>query len=334
MSPMEAAQQWSDLTYGGVAIQYLALLARDFGALYLIGVAFFFVERIKPAVPTQRFFKTDFKTELTYPLFNTMFSTPMFTLLLTGVTVYFLEPLMPHQVLVGWVETLPFVAQVFIALLIADVAVYIEHRFLAHRSLWDYHALHHMTPEVSWLTVARVHPVNAMTIALVGAILRFVFGFSGEAVVASAWIVGALVYWEHANLDVGLPKPFCYLLVSPRFHRWHHAKEAEAVGKNFCLIFPFLDLLGGSYYCPDRMPHGYGLYVAPDASEEEKQAAEVPDDFRGQLIYPFRRSWEKIRLSFAPRPPQIASLTPTDQRNAATPSVEPEPVSDSAASSL
>jgi sterol desaturase/sphingolipid hydroxylase (fatty acid hydroxylase superfamily) len=317
---MENAQQWSDLTFGGIVLQYVALLARDFGALYFVGIVFYFIERIKPAVPSQNFFKRDFLTELGYPAINAALGTPLFTLLMAFVGVYLLEPFVPHQVMAAWAEGLPFVAQVLLALLIADIAVYVEHRFIAHRYLWDYHAMHHMTPEVSWLTVARVHPVNAMTIALIAAVLRFVFGFSGEAVVLSVWITGALVYWEHANVDFGLPKPLCYLLVSPRFHRWHHAKEAEAVDKNFCLIFPFLDLLGGTYYCPERMPRAYGLYVAPDAPDEVKRAADIPDDFRGQMIFPFRRSWEKMRLARGQRPAVVGALQQVDRSDAATPS--------------
>ena len=55
--------------------------------------------------------------------------------------------------------------------------------------------------------------------------------------------------------------------------------EPEAADKNFCLIFPFLDVLFGTYYCPDRLPRGYGLGAAA--------AADVPDHFLGQLGYPF-----------------------------------------------
>jgi sterol desaturase/sphingolipid hydroxylase (fatty acid hydroxylase superfamily) len=287
----DAAQPWADLTAAALGIQYLALLAGRAGSLYLTGLAFYFLERVRPAEPEARFFKKDFKTELCYPIVNVMVSTPVFTLLMAVATVYLLEPFVPHYVFASRIVTLPFVAQVVVALLVTDLATYAEHRFLAHGWLWDYHALHHMTPEVSWLTTLRVHPVNAITIALTAAVMRYVLGFSGEAVVVAAYIAGALALWEHANLDFGLPKPLCYLLVSPRFHRWHHATEQAAQDKNFCLIFPFLDVLGGTYYCPDRLPARYGLY------RDDRAAAQpgIPNDFLGQLRYPFERSLHGVR---------------------------------------
>lgn len=311
-----APQSFWDLTFGGMVIQYLALMAREFGGLYMMGFVAYFVERVRPAHPEQHFFKSDFKTELGYPVFNTLLGTPVFTLLVAGVTLYLLKPLAPHFVLAGAVEVLPFVVQVFIALLLADIAIYVEHRFIAHYRLWDYHSLHHMTPEVSWLTTARVHPVNAITIAMSSAVSFYVLGFSGTSVSVAAFLGGALAAWEHSNMDFAWPKPLCYLLVSPRFHRWHHAKEAEAVDKNFCLIFPFLDLLGGTYYCPDRMPHAYGLYVSPDAPDH---AVEIPATIGGQMLYPFKRSLEKLRLMSPPSSPAVEALREVDQREGVTP---------------
>lgn len=311
------AQTWADITAGGLIIQYLALMAREFGGLYLMGVGFFFVERLRPAHPEQQFFKGDFRTELGYPLVNTLLGTPIFTALLGIMSLYLLTPLAPHFIFAATVEAFPFVAQVLIALLLTDIAIYVEHRFIAHWFLWDYHSLHHMTPEVSWLTVARVHPVNAMTIAMTSAVAFYVLGFSGTAVSVAGFIGGALAVWEHCNMDFAWPKPFCYLLVSPRFHRWHHANEAAALDKNFCLIFPFIDLLGGTYFCPDRMPHAYGLYVSPDAPPEHN--VEIPADIRGQMLYPFRRSLEKLRPMSSPSSPAIATLREVDQREGVTP---------------
>ena len=41
------------------------------------------------------------------------------------------------------------------------------------------------------------------------------------------------------------------LLVSPRFHRWHHVDLPEAYDKNFASIFPFFDLAFGTYHDPE-----------------------------------------------------------------------------------
>ena len=282
-------QEWLQVTPATVGVQWALLVASRISTLYLVGLVFWFLERLRPAQPESRFFKRDFRTEVCYPLFNMAVSTPVFTLLLVISTLHVLEPFVPHQVLAADILALPFAAQVLVSLLLADLAVYVEHRFLAHRALWRFHAVHHMPDEVSWITTTRVHPVNAITIAATAAGMRWVLGFDGQAVVVAAWISSALSFWEHANLDFALPRPWCWLVVTPRYHRWHHASEPEAADRNFCLIFPFIDVLFGTYYCPDRMPRSYGLVPAA------APAGAIPDRFLGQLGYPFGRTLAQAR---------------------------------------
>ena len=42
-----------------------------------------------------------------------------------------------------------------------------------------------------------------------------------------------------------------WLLVTPRFHHWHHAGAPEAVDRNFAVHLPLLDRLFGTWYFPD-----------------------------------------------------------------------------------
>ena len=232
------------------------------------------------------FFKKDFATEICYPLFNFLISEPLIKYVIVFLTVLVLEPNFPYQIFANQISTLPFILQIFLALLISDIAVYLEHR-LAHKYFWPFHSMHHMAEEVSWITTFRVHPVNLLTIAVFPAVIKFFVGFSGDAIITASYITAALAYFQHANINLGFPKPFCYLLVSPRFHRWHHAKEKAAVDKNFCLAFPFLDLLGGTYYYPDELPTKYGIF--------RRKGETVPMTFRAQLWAPFRSPRTTVR---------------------------------------
>jgi sterol desaturase/sphingolipid hydroxylase (fatty acid hydroxylase superfamily) len=75
------------------------------------------------------------------------------------------------------------------------------------------------------------------------------------------------------------------------FHRWHHTTAAEGRDKNFAPTFPFLDVLFGTFYMPPgRLPEQFGPGVA-----------DFPDDFWGQLFYPFRRT------KAPPAPPDAAA---------------------------
>jgi sterol desaturase/sphingolipid hydroxylase (fatty acid hydroxylase superfamily) len=71
------------------------------------------------------------------------------------------------------------------------------------------------------------------------------------------------------------------ILVTSRFHHWHHGIEREAIDVNFAVHFPILDRIFGTYRLPadGRWPEGYGIGNHP-----------IPKGFVKQLLYPFVRN--------------------------------------------
>ena len=84
--------------------------------------------------------------------------------------------------------------------------------------------------------------------------------------------------YVHVDIDFG-HGPFKYLLTPPRMHRWHHADHPDAYGKNLANLFPFYDLIFGTYYVPGRcdMPMGALSEDVP------------PFDLIAQVALPFTR---------------------------------------------
>ena len=81
----------------------------------------------------------------------------------------------------------------------------------------------------------------------------------------------------HANVawDFG---PLRYVIASPRFHRWHHADDAQGRDHNFAGLLPLWDFLFGTLYLPrERSAEVFGTGADP-----------VPPNLLGQLLYPFR----------------------------------------------
>jgi len=232
------------------------------------------------------FFKPQFLLEFSLPLVNkaielTLFLGPVYALM------SILQPVLPNFVLAGWIAQLPFVLQVFAGMLVMDLAVYAEHRFI-HRFAWPFHAIHHAAHDVTWITAFRMHPVNTLSIMLFNSVIGWILGFSGEAWVLAATIVGFLSVLEHANLDWDWGVPFRYLIVSPNFHKWHHVKRDDVVAKNLCLAFPFIDLLFGTFHFPrDERPEDFGIYELP--GEEP-----IEGGLLVHLWYPFGRCWRAI----------------------------------------
>jgi sterol desaturase/sphingolipid hydroxylase (fatty acid hydroxylase superfamily) len=74
-----------------------------------------------------------------------------------------------------------------------------------------------------------------------------------------------------------------YALASPAFHRWHHTTEEEALDKNFSGLFPFIDVVFGTFYMPaGRLPQHFGI-----------RNGAVPEGLLRQLAYPFERRSER-----------------------------------------
>src|ERR1700724_1976499 len=55
---------------------------------------------------------------------------------------------------------LPFWLQVVLYLVISDFLLYWIHRLFHGARMWKYHAVHHSSEHVDWVSAARFHPVN------------------------------------------------------------------------------------------------------------------------------------------------------------------------------
>ena len=165
-----------------------------------------------------------------------------------------------------WASSLPVWTQIVLVLLLADLLAYWSHRLFHGSWLWPFHAVHHSSESVDWLSSVRLHPLYWM-------------GFSGAVLAAYVPFLTFYALLLHANLNWTYG-PLRYVIASPAFHRWHHTTETEGLDKNFAGTFPFLDVIFGTFYMPDgRNPEHFGIANAP-----------VPTGFLAQLIYPFRRS--------------------------------------------
>lgn len=176
---------------------------------------------------------------------------------------------------------LPHWAQVILMLLTADIISYWLHRWFHTRAMWKFHAVHHSSEDLDWLSAVRLHPVNEWLTRWIQTSLLVLMGFSPGTVAVYIPFLTFFAIMLHANLTWG----FGWLgniIASPRFHRWHHTSQLEGLDKNFAGMFPFIDRLLGTYYMPeDRLPEKFGLH-------NEK----IPGSFWGQMLYPFRRQNE------------------------------------------
>lgn len=251
----------------------------DFFAVNMVATGLMFapIERIFPHRAEQRLFRIEWREDLFYYLVSSML-VQLITFLALAPSTIVMAKTGGFAEFRAWVAALPWLVQFAAAMVLTDLAQYWFHR-LFHRIpfLWGFHAVHHSAKSMDWLAGARMHFVEIIMLRGVTSLPLLTLGFAPsvmQAYIAMVYIYASLV---HANLR-GNFNLLGRWLVTPRFHHWHHAIEAEGVDKNFAIHFPWLDRLFGTYYFPDgKWPTGYGV--------PEK----VPQGYLAQLRYPFVR---------------------------------------------
>jgi sterol desaturase/sphingolipid hydroxylase (fatty acid hydroxylase superfamily) len=258
-------------------------------AFLLLAAILWPIERFFPSIRGQPLWRGGIKTDLAY-----WFFTPLVTKALTRGALVVAVVLLAFAAGVRLdrehvqaflydpsrrVQRQPAGLQVLEVLLLGDLLGYWTHRLFHGRRLWPFHAVHHASKQLDWLSSVRLHPVNDAVSRLVSALPILLLGFSPLVLAGYVPFLTFYAILIHANVSWTF-RPLRYLLASPGFHRWHHTSQEEGLDKNFAGLFPFIDLLFGTFYMPEgRRPERFGVLNE-----------EVPEGLLGQLAYPFRRA--------------------------------------------
>jgi sterol desaturase/sphingolipid hydroxylase (fatty acid hydroxylase superfamily) len=178
----------------------------------------------------------------------------------------------------GPLATLPLWVQGLMFLIVSDFLLYWTHRMFHGGGFWKYHAIHHSSEEIEWISAARFHPVNLFLGTVAVDVLLLVAGISPNVML---WVGPFTTFhsaFVHANLNWTLG-PFKYVIATPVFHRWHHTSLDEGGDTNFAGTFPIWDILFGTFRMPEGiLPSNYGI--------DDKN---FPEDISRQLAYPFQQ---------------------------------------------
>ena len=188
-----------------------------------------------------------------------------------------------------WAST-PWPILLLITLATKDLADYWNHQAMHSRWIWPLHAVHHSDTHVNFLTSFRIHFLESI---FMGMSYILLLSWLGIPPIIGAAGTGLLILhnaYVHIDMDFG-HGPFKYLLTSPRLHRWHHADHPKAEGKNLANLFPFYDVIFGTYYLP-------GPCEKPVGARSDQVP---PFSLRKQIALPFARWIEMFRRrSFPP----------------------------------
>ncbi len=259
-------------------VQILGILI----ALASLSVLLCALERLFPSVRGQSLWRQDSNVDALYWLITPLVTRTILRIVaLTCVVVTF--AVFDGQIVArlaegfGPVLSQPVWLLTIEVFLLGDLIGYWTHRWFHRRRLWKFHAVHHSSTQLDWLSALRVHPVNDVASRLAPAMLLACLGFPLQALAGYVVLLTFYTILLHANLDWSYGPLRC-VVASPVFHRWHHTTEEQGGSRNFAPLFPFVDLLFGTFYMPSRRrPERFGIGTA-----------RIPETFVGQLLFPFR----------------------------------------------
>ncbi|WP_371764675.1 sterol desaturase family protein [Massilia sp.] len=250
----------------------------DWFILDLLGSTLIFavIEKVFPLYKDQLLFRREWQTDLVHFAVNHFIVG--LALLTVNFAIHRLFGWMASDTIQDTVQSIPFLPQLLLCILCADLVQYCTHRaYHEIPFLWRFHAVHHSAKTMDWLAGSRQHMVELIItrVGVLGAL--YVLGFEKSVMDVYIVVVGFQAVFNHAN--VHLPwGPLKYVIVTPDFHHWHHSSDDVAIDKNYAAHFAFIDhILGTAVKGQTGFPEKYG--VVGDY---------VPDGFTRQLMFPFR----------------------------------------------
>lgn len=247
-----------------------------------LGILFWPMEKLFPANPLQKTFRPEWFLDLCFFLGQ--------YILWSGLVTYavsffgdFLPVLIPER-LHNWIANQNLMLQIVEVILLSDFLIYWGHR-LQHQVnfLWRFHKIHHTSEHLDWLAAHREHPLDSVYTILIINLPALILGFPLESIAGVIAFRGIWAIYIHSNVRLPIG-PLKMIIGSPELHHWHH--EIDRKAGNYANISPLMDLLFGTYSCPDHEPEQLGI--------SEKS----PKSYLGMMIFPFYR---RKRLTEAKR---------------------------------
>ena len=143
-----------------------------------------------------------------------------------------------------------------------DIILYWTHRLFHGRRMWRYHAVHHSSEELEWISAARFHPINLF----LGSVTADVVMLLAPAFRRTSFVVlgGPLTIAHSAFVSANLDwtfGPFKYVIATPVFHRWHHTAPERGGGEELRRDLPrcFFSIVGTFPMPKGELYDDYGI---------------------------------------------------------------------------
>src|SRR5690606_8085950 len=227
-------------------------------SLFFSALVFIPIEKmlaVRPMSPLRR----EWRTDLGYFFMSHVLV--QFVLIAVTASTSAVAAFAAFPALQQYIQSFPVWAQFLLAVFLADLAQALLHRTYHNVPwLWRFHAVHHSSRRMDWLAGSRIHIAEILMTRTMVLLPLVVLGFSAEAVNAYVILVGIQAVLAHANVRLDF-RWLEYVLVTPRYHHWHHARHADYLDVNYAIHLPLVDMLMGTFRRPPagEWPEEYGV---------------------------------------------------------------------------
>ncbi len=180
---------------------------------------------------------------------------------------------------------LPYWLEVVLAVLMLDLAIYLQH-LLMHRVplLWRLHRVHHADLDIDLTTGSRFHTVEIIFSMLIKWCVISLLGPALLAVLIFEALLNGMAMFNHANvrLPSTVDRWLRKLLVTPDMHRVHHSILLAETNSNYGFNLSIWD-------------RGFNTYIDQPAKGHDAMTIGIPgfrdasqvDRITGMLALPF-----------------------------------------------
>lgn len=269
----------SKLTAELILHKSMALMYARFLQFAIIAVVFIPLERLIPFRPKQRLFRQFLGLDLLH-----YFVGGVLTIVFVRITYMYLPTLSSWGVRqLPWsVSSLPWWGQLVVWEIGWTLLGYWLHRFEhVWAPLWRMHSIHESSTELDWLSAFRLHPLEPAMFQVLTIVPLWLIGMSYPVAVGYTIYSYIFTHVQHANVVFPIG-PLKYILPTPEFHRWHHARMYDENGQERPAMqnfgqYPIWDVIFGTFYLPATRPVALGSAYGD----------QIPTGYLEQLAYPF-----------------------------------------------
>jgi sterol desaturase/sphingolipid hydroxylase (fatty acid hydroxylase superfamily) len=180
---------------------------------------------------------------------------------------------------------LPYWLEVLVAVLLLDLAIYLQH-VLMHRVplLWRLHRVHHADLDIDMTTGSRFHTLEIIVSMLIKWVVIFLLGPALLAVLIFETLLNGMAVFNHANVRLPgtIDRLLRLLLITPDVHRVHHSILRHETNSNYGFNLSIWDRAFGTFIDQPEKGHTAMTIGIPEFRDPEQV-----DKLPGMLTLPF-----------------------------------------------